>query len=893
MRNTQSLFNQILLMVVLFYVLLVVSGIWSYKQLQSEYDQRVNVLLDGQSKMAVRTINQDMDRFEKLSFNILERQPEFVELINNDKYSVISLVLGEMGAFFDIDLMLFFTDDGLMASSKRLPGKGYPIGEVESILQLIQTDTVQIMPVSEQFVQLAKLDAMQGKLVTYVSKVSLEDFSGERAGYVLMFKILNHRHEMLSDLSANDESVLTTETGEEILSSFQHRWQWLNPEKNLITSNNKVYHVQGHAINGGEGIGLQLYTAMGKEQFSAVNRHLLFSTAFIYLILLAASLFLAIFIKKRIFNRVYAQAAALQKVSDGCLDTRISLPNRANIKAWDEMIGMGVNFNSMMNRLEDSYDKLKNSNLLLEDYSEKLRLNEKKFRRIADYTYGWECWFDVNDRLCWVNPAVERVTGYSVEECMSMTFLLVNVADQADKEKVTHYLNLTRTADSADELEFLVQRKDGSTISVSASFQVIYDEGKFDGSRWSIRDITEHKQAEQEIIASKVAAEAANRTKSQFLANMSHEIRTPMNGIIGMLHLVMQTELDAKQNNYITKASFSADNLLGILNDILDFSKIEAGKLDFDESDFELNMVMTNVKNLILCKAEEKAIKLAVNVQEGITGKYTGDSLRLGQVLINLINNAVKFSHIGDTVTITVSLKEEDKQSVILLFSVHDEGIGISAEQQSRLFQSFSQADNSTSRKYGGTGLGLTISKKITELMGGSIWIESEEGVGSTFLFTVKLKKQNDATLKNNTTSCCADNPEQPSVCLRGAKILLVEDNEINQELILELLQMEGMKPEVACNGQEALDMLKEHEFDGVLMDCMMPVMDGYEATKNIRMQEKFKDLPVIAITANAMKHEVEKAKNVGMTDHIAKPVNPADMFKTMAKWIKLEDRAL
>ena len=391
-----------------------------------------------------------------------------------------------------------------------------------------------------------------------------------------------------------------------------------------------------------------------------------------------------------------------------------------------------------------------------------------------------------------------------------------------------------------------------------------------------------------QLAEARVSADAANIAKSDFLANMSHEIRTPMNAIIGMTHLALQTELNDKQKNYIRKAHHSAENLLGILNDILDFSKIEANKLELEAVDFQLEAVIDNMITLIKLKAEEKGIQLSVCIDPDVPKYLIGDPLRLSQVLINLGSNAVKFSNQGDTISFKITLQEETELDARLQFNVQDTGIGITPEQQERLFQPFSQADNSTTREYGGTGLGLIISQKVVEMMDGEIWVESEQDVGSTFTFTVRLKKQQDSLSQidsSNAQSKSVQNEATARLC--GAKILVVDDNDLNQEYIRELLEMIGITIETAFNGQEALNLLAKQDFDGVLMDCQMPVMDGYEATRQIRKQEKFKDMPVIAMTANAMKGDREKVLAVGMNDHIPKPFKLDDMYATMAKWIK------
>jgi PAS domain S-box-containing protein len=392
-------------------------------------------------------------------------------------------------------------------------------------------------------------------------------------------------------------------------------------------------------------------------------------------------------------------------------------------------------------------------------------------------------------------------------------------------------------------------------------------------------DISALKQAQH-------LAEEATHAKSAFLANMSHEIRTPMNAILSTAHLALDTELTAKQRDYLSRIDGAARSLLRLLNDILDFSKIEAGQLDLEAVDFRLQEVLDLVAQLLAAKAEAKGLVLRFELVPAVPERLVGDPLRLRQILLNLAGNAVKFSEHGE-IRIRVAVEQggepRAEPSLLLRFSVQDTGIGLSEAQQAKLFQAFSQADTSISRRYGGSGLGLAICKRLSELMGGRIGVESRLGEGSTFWFSARFGRSVRLAEVADTPSR-ASLPQANRVC--GIRILLVEDDTINQRVAYELLTRAGAQVSIAAHGQEAIEQVRQRSFDAVLMDIQMPVMDGLSASRAIRALPGCERLPILAMSAHAMSGDHEKSIQAGMNDHITKPVDPPQMFARLRYWL-------
>ncbi|MBT3846159.1 MAG: response regulator [Gammaproteobacteria bacterium] len=392
----------------------------------------------------------------------------------------------------------------------------------------------------------------------------------------------------------------------------------------------------------------------------------------------------------------------------------------------------------------------------------------------------------------------------------------------------------------------------------------------------------------------KEQAESADQAKSEFLANMSHEIRTPMNGIIGLSHLALKEKgLSSRQQDYLSKIHDSGRSLLNIINDILDFSKVEAGQLKLEEINFNLANLVKQVSNIMLYKSQEKGLKLQFNIQDSVPRDLIGDPTRLQQILINLTNNAIKFTEQGE-VTVQIGSQPAEGERIAIHFSVRDTGIGIMQEQKERLFHSFSQADTSTTRRYGGTGLGLTISRQLVEMMGGELRVESEFKVGSLFHFTLEMKPGQPEPILDyasaETSDSAAERLSALNSAVNGMQILLVEDNKINQQVVMHAVESIGIEVSVVEDGVEAVEAVNRNHYDLVLMDIQMPKLDGYEATQRIRLQHPADRLPIIAMTANAMTGDKEKALEVGMNDYLSKPIDIDVLFKILQHWYRKRD---
>ena len=501
------------------------------------------------------------------------------------------------------------------------------------------------------------------------------------------------------------------------------------------------------------------------------------------------------------------------------------------------------------------------------------------------------------------NEGARRIFGYTAEEAIGHPMQMLIPPDRAGEEP--HILARISRGERVEHFETLRRQKDGRLIDVSVTISPVRDEsGKIVGASNIARDITEHKQAEAQLAqykdhlerlveertaalsVAKEVAETANRAKSAFLANMSHELRTPMNGIMGMTELAMRRATDPRQSKQLATVGQSARRLLAIINDILDISKLEAEHLSLEQVDFKLSSVLANLSDLNAQPATEKGLMLMVDLAPALANlALRGDAQRLGQILINLTDNAIKFTPQG-YITVSVKVAGESANDILLRFEVMDTGIGISAPDQRRLFTAFEQADSSTTRKFGGAGLGLALSKRLAMAMGGEIGVESQEGQGSTFWFTARLGKRpmNEAaprTLAKNDQA-----GERIKATHAGARLLVAENEPINQEILRELLEDIGLQMDIAEDGGQAVEAVRQRPYDLILMDMHMPNMGGLNAARQIRNSPNGAQVPILAMTSSASIEDKPRCIAAGMNDFIAKPVEPDSLFATLEKWL-------
>ncbi|MFT5169439.1 MAG: PAS domain S-box-containing protein [Candidatus Omnitrophota bacterium] len=511
---------------------------------------------------------------------------------------------------------------------------------------------------------------------------------------------------------------------------------------------------------------------------------------------------------------------------------------------------------------------------------DRLKDSENKMRAILDNSPVAITMTDDQENIVSWNKFTEQLLGYDRKDLyMQSVKKLYSEKEWARIRKMD-----IRKLGGQHHVETCVLTKMGDEIPVSLSINIINDdEGKVVGSVGILQDITNQKETQEMLVQAKMVAEQASESKSMFLANMSHEVRTPMNGIMGMLDLTLETELTHEQKENLNVAKDSAVSLLGLLNDILDLSKVEAGKIKLEEIEFHLPNVAASVIKSMDVVGKDKGLELEVILGDQVPNLVIGDPVRLRQVIINLVNNALKFTTTGKII-LDVDFHKETGNDVTLLFSVIDQGIGIPKDRLESVFEIYSQAEASTTRKYGGTGLGLAICRRLVEMMGGRIWVESELEKGSEFKFHAVFKKVDPTKVRNllDVGSEAGVTSESMAKELEGLKILLTEDNLVNQKIAIKMLEKQGWDVTLAEDGQRALDILENNDFDLILMDVQMPVLGGLETTEIIRKNEVStgKHIPIIALTGRAMDGDKKECQDAGMDGYVTKPIDRNELFK-------------
>jgi PAS domain S-box-containing protein len=556
------------------------------------------------------------------------------------------------------------------------------------------------------------------------------------------------------------------------------------------------------------------------------------------------------------------------------LETRIADQTEEIRKSNKDLHKRNLELAAINEELQASQEEIK-SNL---DYISALKIDietkERLYRLLAENSQDMITIVGLDSRIEYVSPACKEIVLYEPEQLIGTKGF--DLIANEDAERVQKEMLAVKDIQGrVSGLQFRMKRKDGTQVWVESQTTPIFDEqGMVIKRQTSVREITERKKAEAEILAAKEKAEEATLAKSQFLSTMSHEIRTPMNAVIGLTNILLINNPREDQAESLKLLKFSGENLLTIINDILDFNKIEAGKITLEEIHYDLHELLTNTKNVLEKRAHEKGISLHFNLNRKVPHTVIGDPVRMSQILTNLISNAIKFTEKG-YVELSVSSSNTGKAKHKIRFQVKDSGIGIDASKLEYIFERFSQASSDTTRKFGGTGLGLSITKHLVEMMGGRMAVQSTLGYGSTFEFEIEMMEGS-----KNTLSVADKNLSSLKDPVNKGKILVAEDNRVNQIVVNNFLKNWGIQADFANNGLEALELIQNKSYQLVLMDLQMPEMDGYTAALRIRETEGayFKNVPIIALTASAMIEIKQKAFETGMNDYISKPFDPEEL---------------
>ncbi|NND33323.1 MAG: response regulator [Saprospiraceae bacterium] len=547
--------------------------------------------------------------------------------------------------------------------------------------------------------------------------------------------------------------------------------------------------------------------------------------------------------------------------------------------------GFDKDLGHLENILEKSSQELYRASQLLkediqlkteENYQTKLQL-ERVLNNVRNVIFQT----NLSGEWIYLNSAWEEVTGYTTSESLNRFYEdFLHFVDEDDRIDISSIIK--------GEVEhwqkvFRIKTKSGDEKWIDLALRLTRNaEGVADGTIGNIVDVTEQKLSEINLLNAKEKLKKASQAKEVFLSTMSHEIRTPLNGVIGIANIMMMEDHLPGQVENLNTLLFSAEHLLGLINDLIDMNKIEAGKIEFESTEFNFEAMLAGIRKTFSYQAEEKGIRFMIKKDETIPPVLVGDAIRLLQVLTNLIGNAMKFTKEG-RITLDIEVYSESEDEILIHFEVIDTGIGIKEENLQKIFERFAQAESDTTRQFGGTGLGLTISKNLLQQQGSCLQLRSTFGKGSTFYFDLPFKKSNRFD---------AEGPKfmdlQPSYSgMDGFRILVAEDNRVNVMVIERLLEKWNIECVVACNGAEAVRILEEQDFDLILMDIQMPIMDGYTASEVIRSKEgkKFQEIPIIALTASAEITIQKRAKEVGMNDFMSKPFNPVKLYNKLKQF--------
>jgi len=614
-----------------------------------------------------------------------------------------------------------------------------------------------------------------------------------------------------------------------------------------------------------------IHIGLSLKKFHQDIRNMYLRTAFLALLSIVAGVGVAILFARRLTKPISILDVTTQLVAQG------DLTARADIRTGDELERLGGSFNMMTETLRLSQGKI----IAAQEYTDNIirSMNDSLVVTRPD---------GVMER---VNRATRALLGYEEKELIGhqLSIILPSSGITGETSPDSNDFVDIISRGYVNNLETTYRARDGRLIPVLLSASLMHGmDNSVQGIVCVALDITERKQAEMVLREAKEAAEAANKAKSQFLANMSHEIRTPMNGVLGMLDLMLDSNIDEAQLRLARMAHSSAEKLLSVLNDILDFSKIEAGKLELQPVVFRIRDLAKEVRDIFSVKAQKKNIAMTLFIDESVPDSVEGDSVRLRQILINLQGNAIKFTEKGE-VSLSVYLEGETSDNVMIRFQVRDTGTGIAPDAQRKVFDAFSQADDSMARRHEGTGLGLAISKQLVEMMEGKIGVESEPAEGSLFWFTVLLKRGHETARHKHDAEAIVETAGS-SLTSRQLRVLLAEDNPVNQEVGRLILEGLECQVEVVDDGRLAVEEVFSEKYDLVFMDCQMPDMDGYEATSMIRQREagiggERRRVPIIALTAHAMEGDRELCLAAGMDDYVAKPFNAAQIGAILQKW--------